>query len=177
MDDDENDEIAAAMGFASFGGTKKRKFDHATSPKASAKADASGANSTKLGVRTKTTADTEKNGIEGTPTSLSNQAAQALPSAQPKAAPEPAANSGLASFLARAQTLPNKPPGTVEMRHLPPPSDHSTTEMLSFGGPSISRVELNALRNGVRNENGDTAYFLPSFVEDPWEKLAKGARV
>ena len=25
----------------------------------------------------------------------------------------------------------------------------------------------------AKDENGDTAYFLPSFVEDPWEKLMK----
>jgi hypothetical protein len=29
-----------------------------------------------------------------------------------------------------------------------------------------------ALRRGIRNERGDMAYFLPSFLEDPWAKLA-----
>jgi hypothetical protein len=28
-----------------------------------------------------------------------------------------------------------------------------------------------ALRRGIRNERGDMAYFLPSFLEDPWAKL------
>lgn len=32
-------------------------------------------------------------------------------------------------------------------------------------------MNLQALRRGVRNERGDMAYFLPSFLEDPWEKL------
>lgn len=68
MDEEENIDIAAAMGFGSFGGTKKRKYDQASSPKS--KADASGANSTKLGVRTKKTAGPEAlqaaNQTEGT---------------------------------------------------------------------------------------------------------------
>lgn len=31
--------------------------------------------------------------------------------------------------------------------------------------------ELEAYRKGVRKENGDLAWFLPSFIEDPWAKL------
>lgn len=27
------------------------------------------------------------------------------------------------------------------------------------------------MRKGVRNERGDTVYFQPSFLEDPWKKL------
>jgi hypothetical protein len=46
--------------------------------------------------------------------------------------------------------------------------------MVSFGGPPVSKAELNALRFGVKNENGDTIYFLPNFVENPWEKLKSG---
>lgn len=30
---------------------------------------------------------------------------------------------------------------------------------------------LQALAYGVRNENGDMVYFLPSFIEDPWQDL------
>lgn len=30
---------------------------------------------------------------------------------------------------------------------------------------------LQALAYGVRNENGDMIYFLPSFLEDPWKNL------
>ena len=129
MDDEENDEIAAAMGFASFGGTKKRKFDH--SPKAKPDAnDASGANSTALGVRTKKVASAEDVKSE--------------------------------KLQAQSNTLGKQK------------KNQTAGEMVSFGGPSISRTELNSLRNGVRTENGDTAYFLPSFVEDPWARLRKG---
>jgi hypothetical protein len=171
MDEEENADIAAAMGFASFGGTKKRKFDHTHSPKA--KPDTSGANSTKLGVRTKKVISVEEKDIDGLATYPANQPTQAQSHspAQPKNDLKPAVSSGLADFLNRGQNLPDKPPGTVDVWKLPGQSDQSATGMLSFGGPPISRAELNALRNGVQNEAGDTAYFLPSFVEDPWEKL------
>jgi hypothetical protein len=33
--------------------------------------------------------------------------------------------------------------------------------------------ELEAYRKGVKQQNGDLAYFLPSFIEDPWAKLEK----
>lgn len=33
------------------------------------------------------------------------------------------------------------------------------------------RTSLEALRHGVPNQRGDMAYFLPSFLEDPWEGL------
>ncbi|KAG9185979.1 hypothetical protein G6011_02535 [Alternaria panax] len=175
MDDEENDEIAAAMGFASFGGTKKRKFDH--SPKATPDAnDASGANSTALGVRTKKVASAGD--VEFDVDNLSSGSAQAQSSASARQNKNQTADSGLAGFLARGQNLPderssviegNFEPGPVASGHLP------AADLTSFGGPSISRAELNALRHGVRMENGDTAYFLPSFVEDPWARLRKGA--
>lgn len=33
--------------------------------------------------------------------------------------------------------------------------------------------DLGAYRHGVRQPNGDIAYFLPSFIEDPWAQLKK----
>src|SRR5688500_2928203 len=90
--DEEDVDIAAAMGFSSFGATKKRKFDQtARSPKG--RADASGANSTELGVRPKRTENIIQTGPQ--------------PSAQPQAHSQPA--SGLADFLARGQSLPDRP--------------------------------------------------------------------
>lgn len=35
----------------------------------------------------------------------------------------------------------------------------------------MTRDDLDALRMGIRNKQGDKIYFLPSFVEDPWTKL------
>ncbi|KAF1836340.1 hypothetical protein BDW02DRAFT_567083 [Decorospora gaudefroyi] len=178
MDEEENADIAAAMGFASFGATaKKRKFDHANSPKT--KADASGANSTKLGVRTKNLSGFDEDHTGGSINGLARSPAEAQTraSAKPTNPPEPAGGSGLAGFLARGQNLPDKPTDTLNKQHSSAQSDQSAAEMLSFGGPLISKTELNALRSGIRNEKGDTAYFLPSFVEDPWEKLRKSGGV
>lgn len=158
-DSDENDEMAAMMGFSSFGGTKKRKYDQTKSP-AKEEYSASGANSTELGVRIKapenqTSGDGETPATSATATTM-----------------QPPPSGGLASFLARGQALPAKPPQTVSSHpEVLSQADPSASEMVSFGGPSISRAELNALRFGVRNENGDAAYFLPSFVEDPWRSF------
>ncbi|GAB1739703.1 hypothetical protein NU219Hw_g4645t1 [Hortaea werneckii] len=38
-------------------------------------------------------------------------------------------------------------------------------------GDISGRPDLQALRYGVKNDKGDTAYFLPSFIEDPWKGL------
>lgn len=161
-DFDENDEMAAMMGFSSFGGTKKRKFEQTKSP-AKEEYSASGANSTELGVRIREPENQTSGG--GEPPSAATAANAAMEQ------PPPAG--GLASFLARGQALPTKPPQAV----LPQPRvssrlSSSASELVSFGGPSIPRAELNALRQGVPNEHGDLAYFLPSFVEDPWETLS-----
>lgn len=177
MDDEENDEIAAAMGFASFGGTKKRKFDHTNSPKAGP--DASGANSTKLGVRSKKVANEDEINLEDAVSDaisdFTNPAPQPHNNAPGKAKKNQPADSGLAAFLARGQNLPEEPHATESTPNLAVSGDlPPAAEMVSLGGPPISKAELNALRHGVRLENGDTAYFLPSFVEDPWAKLRKG---
>lgn len=156
-------DIAAAMGFAAFGSSKKRKFDQTNSPKG--KADASGANSTQLGVRTKKIEKAEDQNGDESVTSIAADDSSSTPS-QTRT---PAA-SGLAGFLARGQSLQKSHHDQAQgsSKNIPDPSE---SEIVSFGGPSISREELNALRSGVKDERGDTAYFLPSFVEDPWERL------
>lgn len=45
-------------------------------------------------------------------------------------------------------------------------------EMVEVGVTRIARGELRALAQGVTTANGDVAYFLPSFIEDPWARLA-----
>jgi hypothetical protein len=141
MDEEEDLDIAAAMGFGSFGGTKKRKFDQTNSPKA--KADVSGANSTQLGVRTKKSAIHEET------------------------------DSNLARVKEGGSSVDLPGDVQAENQESSRPSHRGPEEMISFGGSPLSRAELNALKFGVTNANGDTAYFLPSFVEDPWEKLTK----
>jgi len=156
-DFEENDEMAAVLGFSQFGGTKKRKFDQTKSP-VKDEYSASGANSTELGVRTKALGNQQTSGEETV-------------SVAPVSKNIPVAG-GLAGFLARGQALPEKPPESVPVQYEATRLvDPSASEMIKFGGASVSRADLNALRFGVKNAEGDKAYFLPSFVEDPWEKL------
>ena len=97
------------------------------------------------------------------------------------------ASGGLSAFLSRGQSLPNPSehaaPGLAGMqeplkqqadlqlpdRPLPPVTAEKSN---GSGGPM--EHSLQAYRQGVRNEKGDMVYFLPSFLEDPWEKLEKG---
>jgi hypothetical protein len=178
MDDEED--IAAAMGFSSFGATKKRKFDQTNSPKA--KVESSGANSMPLGVRPKRTDDESPDqGNESLGSVEANDTVMDSTEIPPEKAnskgkQKQTVPSGLAGFLARGNQLPDqlpdKPPGNpTDSKPAAPSYDDSAR--VSFGGPPISKMELDALRGGVRNEQGDFAYFLPSFVEDPWEKLNK----
>lgn len=174
----EDEDIAAAMGFSSFGSAKKRKFDQTNSPKARA-AGVSGANSTKLGVRPKTAAEVQGQKVQATIDTVVSST-DAEDAAQSHSHPtttkvegkqkQPAATN-LADFLARGQTLPDKSSHTQSLANPPIQDDPSATYTVSFGGPCITQAELNALRSGVKDENGDTAYFLPSFVEDPWERF------
>lgn len=147
MDDEEDMDIAAAMGFGAFGGTKKRKYEHATSTQATV--DASGANSTQLGVRTR------KSPINRNEVPEESEAQES----KIRVAAESTASSANISSAPRDQFR----------------NDAAALETMSFGGPPITRGELNALKFGVRNRNGDTAYFLPNFVEDPWAHLPRAA--
>ncbi|KAH7410245.1 hypothetical protein DE146DRAFT_343211 [Phaeosphaeria sp. MPI-PUGE-AT-0046c] len=168
MDEDDDLDIAAAMGFSSFGGTKKRKHDQTDSPQG--KVGASGANTTELGVRTIRATGDEVDVGEANDTAASVSAPSSSVHRSKKKLQPPAA--GLADFLARAQTLPERPPGGSNLK-----SEHengqkeATTEMRSFGGTLVSKAELSALYHGVTNENGDSVIFLPNFVEDPWSKM------
>lgn len=85
---------------------------------------------------------------------------------------------GLAAFLARGKELPEKSStgpsnvvpdmagAEVPTTSLPETSD--TKPASTFVEP-----DLQALRNGIRDGNGDIAYFLPSFIEDPWTRLER----
>jgi hypothetical protein len=172
----EEDDIAAAMGFSSFGNQKKRKFDQATSPP-KPRDSASGANSTRLGVRPKF-AESDVGQGQDSPTWKESAVVE---STEPTEGPvdkgklKQAAATSLADFLARGQKLPEKPI-IDEKEFTPNAKEIDTDSTVSFGGPPISKAAMNALRQGVKNEHGDLAYFLPSFVEDPWERLQKNQK-
>lgn len=174
MDEEDDMDIAAAMGFSSFGGTKKRKYDQAGSPKAPTEADASGANTTELGVRMKKINNNELE-LDDVDEIMEIAAASSPSKHEAKDSSKPAAATGLADFLARAQTLPDKPPAAQGIQSAYTNARQSgANEMVSFGGPSVSKAELHALLFGVKNEHGDNVYFKPDFVEDPWAKLTRG---
>lgn len=46
-----------------------------------------------------------------------------------------------------------------------------TSEPQRALGAGTEEEQLQALRHGVKNSNGDMVYFLPSFLEDPWKNL------
>jgi hypothetical protein len=168
MEDEEEDmDMAAAMGFSSFG-AKKRKYDQTNSP--NPKADASGANTAPLGMRAKKFANSEPETGGHADEVLNNS----HPAPAAKTAPKPPPSEGLAAFLARAKVIPEDEPHIRETDSTSRQAEPSPAEMISFGGPSISKAELNALRFGVQNEYGDTAYFLPNFVQDPWGRMNSG---
>jgi hypothetical protein len=174
MDGEDDMDIAAAMGFSSFGGTKKRKYDQTGSPKAPTEADASGANTTELGVRTKKINNDELD-LDDVDIDMDTATAPSASKHQAKNTKKPEAAAGLADFLARAQTLHDKPPTTQGAHSASKDARQSgADDMVSFGGPSISKAELNALLFGVKNGHGDNAYFKSDFVHDPWEKMTHG---
>lgn len=84
----------------------------------------------------------------------------------------PAATEGHGQGQPRQQ-IPSRPISQ------PDPAGSTTKEdavYASLQGKKLEELddaELNALRQGVRNEAGDLVFFKPSFVEDPWARLTK----
>jgi hypothetical protein len=149
-------EMAAAMGFSSFGAvpsTKRRKYNHndavvdaSIAPNLSIR----GSNALPLG---------QKRVPAQLPSMIASEdnAAEAVIEANENAAE--------AADVAGAQA--------------PLPSKHSAAtasvlngwDVAKQGARQYSAAELAALREGVVTTNGHIAYFLPSFVEDPWKKV------
>jgi len=212
-------EIAAAMGFTSFGNqpsSKRRKYNHndavtdGSNSNSKAKATShqpTGANSMELGVRqqarsrdlSRQSSPRPEEGqnmatIHGSEVSEEAKdpqgAAVSASSIQPSSGDvgsrqkQPMA-SGLARFLARGQVEQKASVSKQETGSLLEPAP-STSLPVHPSLPSkplpmtnqgqLSHEELQALRKGVKNERGDVAYFLPSFIEDPWKVLLKNQR-
>ena len=53
---------------------------------------------------------------------------------------------------------------------VPAPAPAPAHDNITLADGSV--MSLQALRRGIRNERGDMAYFLPSFLEDPWKELS-----
>lgn len=128
-------EIAAQMGFGSFGGaSKKRKFNPDDA----------------------FTGATNSNIQE--PQQFASKA-----NAVPVAESRPRKNDDTLAAGECAMSACSSPPQKSDMR-----LDNARDNLVLSDGTTVN---LQALRRGVRNERGDMAYFLPSFLEDPWEKL------
>ncbi|TKA50816.1 hypothetical protein B0A49_11402 [Cryomyces minteri] len=101
------------------------------------------------------------------PTGMAHFLAQAH-SQTPSAAPTRSSTEQHHTVLPAHPSLPSKP-APVASDDVPAADRSSRT---SYG--ALSRQELDALRRGVRNARGDVAFFMPSFVEDPWAGLLAG---
>jgi hypothetical protein len=182
MDDTDIDpEIAEAMGFTSFGGTKRRKFNH--NVVVDTKPQPSGANTAPLGSRSNPVNGHLQPIPVGTPSSAGYQSSQNLK--------EPYVG-GPSQTYQHGFDLPKRPPKWPETQIQMQTSENlaeshnteisSPTTAFPTGVPKgffdkLTWKELEAFRKGVKDENGDVAFFLPSFIEDPWAKLERKADV
>jgi len=173
IDSEMDPEIASAMGFSAFGGqpNKKRKYNHNLENAAAAIDDprgkSSGANTTELGIRNQN-ASNENEGTE-----------MAAARAGTIGRHPEGASAGLSQFITHAQSLPPRPgPPRIEQSHHSPTRPTAAPSSFPTGVPAeffdkMTWKDLEALRKGVKDANGDVAYFLPSFIEDPWAKLER----
>lgn len=178
-------DLAASLGFTSFGGAprpKRRKFNvhdtyidpataSASKPPAS-KGDqghGKGANATSLGVRGRSAARNENEALplsdEDTivPASTTSSTAAIIHDTQASiraSAPVPQHSPASPAIL---QLHSHARPGPQPNAHLA-----SATDLAG-----LTPQDLQQLRAGVVMQNGDVAYFQPSFLEDPWEKLQR----
>lgn len=199
MDEMEIDpEIAAAMGFTSFGASNKRKFTGTSDSYVEGQDNnkrknqmatfGTGANDAPLGTRNSSTtnADVDAQMMEQANTKDEESAKVTHKNGKAKDKKKKGgAPLGLADYISWGNSVPEeKPKQTETSTALPTTNAQSnsgslaaTAQRTNTTPPSIwpqgmpSPEELAALRRGVRNTRGDMAYFLPSFIQDPWESL------
>ena len=148
-------DIAAAMGFGSFGSkphlSKKRKIEPLNAPPSS--------QSTfpiRPGDDGRSNRKIPEHNNANTPEFEGGRSAQT-------AHPPPLQDSRVPI------ALPPKPPSS-DLTQLNQHHDHNTTVSRDGKKPD-GEWDWYALRRGVQDENGDTAYYDASFVEDPWSHL------
>lgn len=69
---------------------------------------------------------------------------------------------------------PRPPPSMSSVEHVQLPQQPqwpAPTQPSAYAQLSSQAYEIRALRKGIRDENGDMAYYDESFVEDPWRAL------
>ena len=160
-EDSPEENVAAAMGFGSFGAKPHLKKKRKTEP---SREQGSGSNSLPVGLRKETI--TSRAEEPQSTSSLGDPPMHAMAEVPP--------GSPRMSVLASSHlSLPKRPPS--------PEHVHEGVKGVALqvetepGKLANGQWDWNALRKGVRDERGDTAYYNASFVEDPWAALkAKG---
>jgi len=146
--------LTASLGFSSFGtqpSAKKRKYTHndAFVDPAASMTPAAGSS---------------KNRPKG-----AGKGANTLPLGARK---NPSPNDSLGPVVedGNAGERPSVPTGITQLstaeRKLPVRAQQTLPKV------STREVGIEAYRHGVKQPNGDTAYFLPSFLEDPWAGMS-----
>jgi len=191
-------DIAAAMGFSSFGSQAKNK-------RRRPEIDEELAGATRVGKSPKIEPTNETSHSNQFPESAPPSAAgvsdltatsrtvdeaepresiyQRMPETPNKAMPtqrkQHPAPGGLAAFLQRGLSLPDHPDLGAE--HAPANVAESAVPPLELPKPilekrleELSPQDLQALARGVPNERSDMVFFQKNFIEDPWEQLRSG---
>ncbi|KAF2495117.1 hypothetical protein BU16DRAFT_527003 [Lophium mytilinum] len=180
------------MGFSSFGNqVKKRKYNHndTFTGDSAEKESSSGANTIQLGVRHKKRSPDAPDQGEDAPNPKTTHPdftiSDAKAKARGKGKGKEEASSGLAAFLQRAKEIPDRAPPAMREYVLPTGNAVSVpslqpnaslpakppTSIPEEQGSGSGGNDLHRLAKGVKNARGDTFYFLPSFIEDPWKGL------
>jgi len=194
-------DIAAAMGFSSFGSkakNKRRRRDFDEEPSAATRVG----KSPKIGPTNDGSRSDEipesapSSAIARDPTThqaMTNPSAdevepresiyQRMPETPNKATPtkrnQNPAPGGLAAFLQRGLTLPDGPNISAEqttenVADSAVPHLELPKSILEKRLEELSPQDLGVLARGVPDEMGDVVYFQMNFLEDPWEKLRSG---
>ena len=191
-------EIAAAMGFSSFGSKAKNKrrrpdFDEelsaatrvGKSPKIGPTSDGSRGEEILESAPSSTvaqdpTADQAMTSSTADEVEPRESIYQRIPDTPNKAMPtqrkQHPAPGGLAAFLQRGLALPDGPDLSAEQttenvaESAVPPLELPKS-ILEKSLEELSPQDLGVLARGVPNEIGDVVYFQMNFLEDPWEKL------
>ena len=151
------EDVAAAMGFGSFGAKPHLKKKRKTEPSSE---QGSGSNSLPIGQRKER--DTSRAEETQNISSLGDPVTHAMGEVPP-------GNPRMSEVAPGHMTLPKRPP-SPEHVHQGVTGVGSNVER-EPGKLNNGQWDWNALRKGVRDKNGDTAYYNASFVEDPWAAL------
>jgi hypothetical protein len=152
--DSEEDDMAAIMGFSSFSDMPKPKRQRLDKSEESA----TNANNTPLGQRQKR--ETQIEGlIEGVALSESHAGAAA---------------SGVISLpVGRIAEHNHKPSRQFENKT----QQNDTLAILNKSFGELTPQDLQRLRSGIKQTDGRTVFFSPSFItQDPWSRMKKQQR-